>query len=120
VFVPFRPFRPSVMFVGNTCNLSLSRGPERGFTRVGSGLIKKHWTSLEKPARDKHSSLLGTLIIYEPKKLYKIGPRRHYVSVWPGSSMWSRQATSSSIGPPYWCQRYQTFYSRNLRLFVIN
>jgi hypothetical protein len=37
-----------------------------------SYLARKHQTKLERPARDKHSSLLA--VFYE-KKFYKIGPQ---------------------------------------------
>ncbi len=48
---------------------------DRCFTRVGSGLTRKHNTSLKGFARDIHSSLLGTFVNYKTKKFYKIWPR---------------------------------------------
>jgi hypothetical protein len=37
------------------------------------GLTHKHYTWLEKSERDKHSSLLRTLVKYCRRKFYKIG-----------------------------------------------
>jgi hypothetical protein len=53
----------------------MSRAPERCFTRVGSGLTCKHYTRLERLARDKHSSLLQKFVTYGRKKFYNIVPR---------------------------------------------
>ncbi len=39
------------------------------FTQVGSGLTHKHYTRLEKLARDKHSSLLWKSINYSCKRI---------------------------------------------------
>jgi hypothetical protein len=55
-------------------SLSESGGPERCFTRLGSGLTYKHHTRLERLARDKHSSLLQKFVNYGHKKVYRIGP----------------------------------------------
>jgi hypothetical protein len=42
VFVPGKPFQPSLVFVGNARSLTLRGAPERFFTQVGSGLTHKH------------------------------------------------------------------------------
>ncbi len=47
--------------------------PFRCFTRVGCGLTHKHLTTLEKLARDKHTSLLRKSVNYRHKKFYNIG-----------------------------------------------
>ncbi len=44
-------------------------------SRVGSCLNHKHQTRLERLARDKHSSLLGSFVNYGRKKLYNIDTR---------------------------------------------
>ncbi len=48
---------------------------EKCFTWEGSSFTFKDYTRLEIPAKDKHSSLLGTLVNYDEKKFYNIGPR---------------------------------------------
>ncbi len=45
-------------------------------SRVGSYLIYKHKTRLERLARDKCSSLLWNVVTYLRVKFYNIGPRR--------------------------------------------
>jgi hypothetical protein len=42
--------------------------------KLGSGLIRKYSTRLEKLARNKHSSLLQTFVTYGHKKFHSIGP----------------------------------------------
>jgi hypothetical protein len=39
------------------------------FTLVGSGLTRKHWLSLERLSRNKHFSLIRTLVNYVPTTL---------------------------------------------------
>ncbi len=63
----FVPGKPSLMFVGKAKSLPLSGAPESCFGAVGSSLTHKHTTRLERLARDKHSSLLQTLVIYGRK-----------------------------------------------------
>jgi hypothetical protein len=53
----------------------MSRAPERCFTWVGSALTCKHYTRLERLARDKRCSLLQTVVTYGHKKFYNIVPR---------------------------------------------
>jgi hypothetical protein len=48
--------------------------PERCFTWVGSCLTCKHYTILERLARDKHSSLFRKFATYGCKKFCNIGP----------------------------------------------
>ncbi len=38
-------------------------------TQVGSGLTRKHYARLERPNRDKHSSLFDPFVKYDSKKL---------------------------------------------------
>ncbi len=61
MFVPGRPFQPSLMF---RCSI-LGKDP---------CLTYKHYTGLERIARDKHSSKLLTFVNYWLKKFYNIGP----------------------------------------------
>jgi hypothetical protein len=42
MFVPGKPFKPSLMFVGKATGLPESGAPETCFTWVGSGLSRKH------------------------------------------------------------------------------
>ncbi len=63
VLVPGKPFQPSLM----------SANKARCFTRVGSGLNQKHYTRLERLNRDKHSSLLRTLVNYGRKSCITLG-----------------------------------------------
>jgi len=58
VFVPGTPSQPSFAFLGKVMRLPKSGEPERCFTWVGSGLTHRHQAKLEKPARNKHSTLL--------------------------------------------------------------
>ncbi len=46
-------------------SLTYCGAPESFFTRVGSVLTYKNYIILERPASEKHSSLLGSFIIYE-------------------------------------------------------
>ncbi len=73
VFVPGKLLQPSLMFPGKTRDLPQSRATERCFTWVGSGLTQKHYTRLERLARDKHSSLLRKSVTYGRKKFYSTG-----------------------------------------------
>jgi hypothetical protein len=53
----------------------LSGAPERwSFTQVGSCLTQKHYIKLQRPPRNKHSSLLRKFVIYGCKKYYNIVP----------------------------------------------
>jgi hypothetical protein len=48
---------------------------QSGSQKVSSGITVKHYTELEKPATDKHSSLFLTLVNYSRKNdLYSNGP----------------------------------------------
>ncbi len=81
MFVPSKPFQPSLMFAGKA-GAYLSGASEKCFTRVCSGITRKHKTRLERLARDKRSCLLQKLINYGCKKFYNIGPRSH--QIWTG------------------------------------
>jgi hypothetical protein len=65
----------SLLFFGKARSLPLSAAPERCFTWVFSCLTCKHYTILERLARDKHSSLVQKIVTYGCKKFYNIGPR---------------------------------------------
>ncbi len=62
------------MFAGQAGSLPLRAGTERCSTRVGTGLTRKHDTRLERLARDKNSSLLGTFVSYEEIMFDEYGP----------------------------------------------
>jgi hypothetical protein len=57
VFVPGKLFQPIILFVGKARSLTQSGAAESYFSRVGSGLNCKHYTRLEKLARDGTNSL---------------------------------------------------------------
>ncbi len=61
---------PTTLVSGKACG-----DKHRCFTWVGPGLALKHWTRLEKLARDKHSSLLRKYLNYGRNKFYSTGPR---------------------------------------------
>jgi hypothetical protein len=58
VFVPGKPFQSNLVFVGKTRSSSKSGASERCFTQVGCSLIHKHYTRLERLARDKYTNFL--------------------------------------------------------------
>jgi hypothetical protein len=60
------------MFVGKASDLPKSGATEKCFTWVGHGLARKHWTRLERLARDKHPSLLRKSVNYGRKRFYNI------------------------------------------------
>jgi len=64
VFVPGESFQPSLMSMFKASNLPDSRALDRCFTQVSSGLTSKHYTRLERLAKDKHSSLLRKSVNY--------------------------------------------------------
>ncbi len=74
MFVPGKPFQPSLVFVGKARSLPKSGALERSFTRVGSGLTHKIQDRLERLARDKHPSLLHQFVCYGRNKCYDTGP----------------------------------------------
>jgi hypothetical protein len=57
VFVPGKLLQPCTLFVGKARSLPLSGAAESYFSRVGSGLNCKHYTRLEKLARDGTNTL---------------------------------------------------------------
>jgi hypothetical protein len=63
------------MFVGKARGLPYSGAHERCFTWVGSCLTCKHYTILERLARDEHYSLLQIFVNCDRKILLNIGPR---------------------------------------------
>jgi hypothetical protein len=52
----------------------LSETPFRCLTWVGLNLTKKHYTMLERLARDKWSSLLQKIVTYSRKKFITLTP----------------------------------------------
>jgi hypothetical protein len=56
-------FKPNLMFVGKAMTL------EDNTRKDPPSVAHKSWTRVEKLARDKHSSLLRKLLIYERKKV---------------------------------------------------
>ncbi len=70
MFVPFKPFQPSLMFVGKARRLPWSGAPERFLNWVASGLTRNHYTTLEQHARDEHSSLSLKFVNYGLKQFY--------------------------------------------------
>jgi hypothetical protein len=76
MFVPGKPFHPSLMFVEKA-------GEEKSRTPLGCSTLRQalgltliHYIRLERPARGKHSSLLQAFVNYGRKEIYNIGPRR--------------------------------------------
>jgi hypothetical protein len=74
VFLPGKQLQPSLMFVSKA-KACPSKTPFR-FSPLGQvpRLTHKRWPMLEKPAMDKHSSLLRTFVNYERKKVCNFGP----------------------------------------------
>ena len=85
VFLPGKQLQPSLMFVSKA-KAYPSKTPFR-FSLLGqaSGLTHKRWPMLERPAMDKHSSLLRTFVIYGRKKFYNIDPRMQNVCLGNGN-----------------------------------
>jgi hypothetical protein len=79
MFVPGKPFQPSLMFAGKARSYP-GEAPFR-CSNLGKapGLTHKHKTRLEWLARDKHSSLLRTSVNYGRNKLYSTGPWCHKI-----------------------------------------
>ncbi len=75
MFVPGKPFRPSLMFVGKAKAYARVEQLKCTSLVLGPGLSYKHWTRLERLVRDKHSSLLRKFVNYDRKEFYNIGPR---------------------------------------------
>ncbi len=71
-FVPAKSAQPSIIF-----EFKAGAYPSEArfvwFTWLGSVLPRRHQTRLERPATDKRSSLLQTLIYYGRKMFYNIG-----------------------------------------------
>ncbi len=81
VFVPGKPFWPSLMFVREARSLPLSVAPERCLTWGGSGLTSKYLTRLERLPRDNHSSLLRKSVNYNRKTFYSTGTRVNVIKL---------------------------------------
>ncbi len=64
------------MFVGKAMNLPKCGPPESCFTWIGSGLTFRPYSRLERPKKDKYSSLLQIFVNYGRNKFCNIGLRR--------------------------------------------
>ena len=132
MFVLGKLFQPSLIFLGEARSLPLSKASERLFNRVGSCLTLKHYTILERLARDEHSSLSGKP--FQPRSLPSRGApercftwvtschtRKHYTILErlardEHSSLLRKFVTYGrkkfyNIGPRDGCCKF--FYSRN-------
>jgi hypothetical protein len=68
-------FQPSPMFLGKARVYQKSTLQVfKCSTRLVPGISHKHYTRLEKLAREKQVSLLGLFVNYDNKKFYSIGP----------------------------------------------
>jgi hypothetical protein len=74
------------MFEGEDGSLSKKGKPGSCFIWVGSGLTYKHQTRLKRPARNKHSSLLGTLT-YGRKEFFNIDLRDNVIKLFTDVSI---------------------------------
>ncbi len=79
----------------------------------------KHRTWLEKPARDKHPSLLRTLVDFVLKKFYNIWTRCT-LGFQPCSQTGQLQRESPDSRNESWGQCYKTFSVRDLQIFVLS
>ena len=62
------------MVLGKVGSLPFSGAHERCFAWVYSSLTRKHYIELERPARNKYSSLLGLFVNYEEKIAVSTAP----------------------------------------------
>ncbi len=69
MFAPGKLYQPGLVYC-----LCASRAHERLFSRIGFYFTNKHWTKLERLARDEHSSLLQTFLNYARKSFLTLGP----------------------------------------------
>ncbi len=72
MFVPGKPFQPSLVFDGKDRSLSYSKVPERFVSWVGLALPTN--IRLSRLARHKHSSSLWKSVNYSRDKFYDTGP----------------------------------------------
>jgi hypothetical protein len=56
------------------------------FTRVGSGLTREDYTRLERPAREKYSSLLRQFVNYGGEKIINIVHRANIIKLFTAVS----------------------------------
>jgi hypothetical protein len=75
VFVPGKPFQPSLIYVGKQGAYPRVEHL-KGATWIGSGLTRNNWIRLERIVRDKHSSLVKKIVNYVRKKFDRFGPCR--------------------------------------------
>ena len=67
MFAPPGPFQFSLMFVGMARSLSLEWSTRKV---IHLGKLQPETQTLERPARNKHSSLLLQFVIYEEGKVF--------------------------------------------------
>jgi hypothetical protein len=70
MFISARSIVPSLIFENKARNPPQREVQERCFTWIGLSLKRNHYTRFGRPAKDKHSSLSGSLIIHNHKKLF--------------------------------------------------
>jgi hypothetical protein len=74
VVVPCKSFQPSLLFASKA-GAYLVEAPLSFYTLLhATVLTHKHWSRLDRLAKDKRSSLLLKFENYGRKKFYKIGP----------------------------------------------
>ncbi len=83
MFVFGKHCQPILVFVGKARSLLLSGACERCFIHLGSSLTSKDETSLERFARDKHSSLLRKSVNYGQKSFITLGPGQNVKKICP-------------------------------------
>jgi len=81
VFVLGKPFEPSLLFASKARSVSKSRAPERCSTCVGLGL-KLQTARLERPAIDKHFSLLRKFVNFGRKKCITLAPGPNIIKLY--------------------------------------
>jgi len=74
VFVPGKPFQPSLMLVGKAMSLPQSGAAVRGFTWVGTVLTRKHKSRLESFPRTNSLSYHKNAYITASKSFITLGP----------------------------------------------
>jgi hypothetical protein len=102
VFVPGKPYQPSLMFVGKPRSLPESGTPVRCFILV-YGPTHKRKTTRDRLARDKHPSLLACYE-YSYIEAVKVGPCTNKLERFPKKTLGSTPSA----------QCYKTFYICNL------
>ncbi len=71
MFIPGKPFHPSLMFAGKARSLPKSEMPDRRSTQVGSGQPERN---VESAGRDRHSYSSGPFVSYKEKSFMPLTP----------------------------------------------